>query len=235
MSTGDRALYNPSTPWLSTARTLLSVPSRLGELIGFSGGKPSSDADNLPISTSRRRPITPDLSKKYQGTTVVPNGIFFERLVPELRRKILVEVFGNLPIHIDLEYAHPPLPGMYPIHADFYSVETEVDPRDPAEPERWQWRSSVCHRNPPIESDNNKFFHALWTDQCLGSRGLACHIWPGEFPSKCRVSAMGWLRSCRQAYVMIYVDIGTTMLKSSAQICRGNRDPLLDEYVRDGQ
>ncbi|KAL6886365.1 hypothetical protein HDV57DRAFT_387809 [Trichoderma longibrachiatum] len=74
---------------------------------------------------------------------------------------------------------------------------------DDSRPKEWAWRSSVCHRNPPGRcrpgdevqpaEDYCRFGQSPWH--------LTCRHWPGEFPTKCLIGAMGWLCSCRQAYM----------------------------------
>lgn len=173
------------------------------------------------LPSQRRARLTPtpsceDLVASPSDATA--NSSFFTKLPLEIRRKILIEAFGGQTVHMDLVYDHPlVLPeedpvkeqdGLYrvPPHGNMVLVgqggpaESQSLRLDDSRPKEWAWRSSVCHRNspgcPPTKQiqpaeDYCRFGQTEWQRICL--------TWPGEFPTKCLIGAMGWLRSCRQA------------------------------------
>ncbi|KAM0457323.1 hypothetical protein ACHAO4_003121 [Trichoderma viride] len=175
------------------------------------------------LPSQRRTRLTPtpsceDLVASPSDATA--NSSFFTKLPLEIRRKILIEAFGGQTVHMDLVYDHPlVLPeedpvkeqdGLYrvPPHGNMVLVgqggpaESQSLRLDDSRPKEWAWRSSVCHRNspgcPPTKQiqpaeDYCRFGQTEWQRICL--------TWPGEFPTKCLIGAMGWLRSCRQAYI----------------------------------
>lgn len=60
------------------------------------------------------------------------------------------------------------------------------------------WFGCVCHRLP----GDDDFGACLVHDNCLEGRA-DCWAWDGNIPYKCWLGAMGWLLTCRQAYVQI--------------------------------
>lgn len=172
------------------------------------------------LPSQRRARLTPtpsceDLTSAPNAATA--NSSFFTKLPMEIRRKILMEAFGGQTVHMDLIYDHPLLPPEK--QADDSNREREprahgnmnvnVHPLtcsvnnlrlDDSQPKEWAWRSSVCHRNPPgyplgegvqAGEDYCRYGQTQWQ--------IRCSAWPGNFPTKCLIGAMGWLRSCRQA------------------------------------
>ncbi|KAH6995884.1 hypothetical protein BKA56DRAFT_472834 [Ilyonectria sp. MPI-CAGE-AT-0026] len=179
-----------------------------------------------PIPTlpkNRPRPITPTETSEEQreaGKPIARNGIFFEKLPAELRYKILVEAFGEQVVHMDLFYDHPfYLPGEVieltlsndyrPNHGGLNGNQNAKGGQSPLlvnrhRPKQWAWRSSVCHRDSPdaySRPPGRRVQPAQ--DRCrFGGRDRRyCESWPGEGPSKCFIGIMGWLLSCRQAYL----------------------------------
>ncbi|KAM0258608.1 hypothetical protein ACHAQJ_003779 [Trichoderma viride] len=178
------------------------------------------------LPSQRRAQLTPTPSHEnlIPSTNVATAGSsFFTKLPLEIRRKILIEAFGGQTVHMDLIYDHPLLPpedqpddsheepqkrrsrAHGNLNVNLNSVRCDIQNLrlDDSRPKEWTWRSSVCHRNPPASwrpgqgvqpaEDYCRFGQTQWQRTCL--------VWPGEFPTKCLVGAMGWLRSCRQAYV----------------------------------
>lgn len=176
----------------------------------------------LPTLPSQRRarltptPSCEDLVSASNAATA--NSSFFTRLPFEIRRKILIEAFGSQTVHMDLVYDHPLVPpeeqplrhrddiwrsqphGNMNLRFRGGSCDSQNLRLDDSRPKEWAWRSSVCHRNSPgcpptarvqPAEDYCRFGQTEWQRTCL--------TWPGEFPTKCLIGAMGWLRSCRQA------------------------------------
>ncbi|KAL7793043.1 hypothetical protein V8C37DRAFT_379108 [Trichoderma ceciliae] len=180
-----------------------------------------------PKLPSQRRALlspTPSHESLISSTNVATaNSSFFTTLPLEIRRKILIEAFGGQTVHMDLIYDHPPQPledqpeesqeerrliqgcshGNLNVNLNNSGCDIRNLRLDDSRPKEWTWRSSVCHRNPPAQcppgedvqpaEDYCRFGQSPWHRTCL--------VWPGEFPTKCLVGAMGWLRSCRQAYI----------------------------------
>ncbi|RFU76615.1 hypothetical protein TARUN_5641 [Trichoderma arundinaceum] len=186
--------------------------------------------DALPIPpppklpSERRAHLTPTPSRESlrpsTDVAATAESSFFTKLPLEIRRKILIEAFGGQTVHMDLIYDHPPLPreeqqskdsqtgrcrshGNLNINLNAGTCDIRNLRLDDSRPKEWAWRSSVCHRNLPVPcrpgqevqpgEDYCRFGQSPWH--------RTCSIWPGEFPTKCLVGAMGWLCSCRQAYV----------------------------------
>ena len=136
---------------------------------------------------------------------------FFQKLPPELRRRILREAFGNRTIHIYLGLNYPILAkkispqkpgsglaqhggGTAPL--DEWTDERRLENRDTSRPVAWHWWSCVCHRRDP----GGRLFVQPHQDFCLnGRRGSCCDLWPGKPPTNCQIGVTGWLRACRQA------------------------------------
>lgn len=183
----------------------------------------------LPIV--RPRLLTPSASMEdlsFSATNVTAQCAFFGRLPFEIRRRILVEAFGGHIVHMDLSFDHPELPideayfdgssENFPIHGnrhldDRKNCHMEVPQLrvDKSLPKEWIWRSSECHRRYPWkgrdelkERQVDRFTNAA-EDRCRfgGVWPRMCQWWSGDGPSKCCVGAMGWLLSCRQAYVFL--------------------------------
>ncbi|KAJ4854990.1 uncharacterized protein T069G_10548 [Trichoderma breve] len=198
------------------------------------------------LPSQRRGRLTPAPSHESliaASNAATANSSFFTKLPVEIRRKILIEAFGGQTIHMDLIYNHPPQPpeeqteemikknGRFRAHGNFnvnvHGVPT-CDERnlrlDDSQPKRWAWRSSVCHRNGPARcrpedevqpgEDYCRFGQSPWHAICL--------CWPGEFPTKCQVGAMGWLCSCRQAYLE-----GIDVLYSTNTIHTASKEMIL--------
>ncbi|PTB39381.1 uncharacterized protein TrAFT101_007825 [Trichoderma asperellum] len=182
---------------------------------------PAPPHPKLPSQRRARLTPTPSCDDFVSAANAATaNSFFFTKLPLEIRRKILIEAFGGRTVHMDLVYDHPLLPpeeGAFiledgtwrrPPHGNMNlrfqggSCDVQNLRLDDSRPKEWAWRSSVCHRNipgcPPTlrnqpAEDYCRFGQTEWQRVCL--------TWPGEFPTKCLIGAMGWLRSCRQAYV----------------------------------
>lgn len=179
----------------------------------------SHDTDEIPPLPFLPKPSSTGENATTQGvakTAPAPhNGIFFERLSPDLRRMILVEAFGDRVVHMDLRYDRPlrARPPRKIMHAGGVDVldQGHSPSRQMRKPRAWQWYSCVCHRDPV-------WFVELWhsakldvadmashpaMDSCLRRRPQACDSPPGDTGdmSRCFLGVIGWLMTCRQAYV----------------------------------
>lgn len=137
---------------------------------------------------------------------------YFALLPCELRDQILREAFGNRTLHIDLTYDFPlvrrarrPQVDHAEEHPSHCGLGHELA-RDASQPKGWQWFSCVCHRKKSYSEDELKqreyAMRRLRTieprdDQCLEGSMTECD--PGG--SACFIGVMGWLLSCRMAYV----------------------------------
>lgn len=171
--------------------------------------KPS--ADRPPYRPSLRRPLTP---VSPQDFTPQPSAcLFFSKLPANIRRAILIAAFGKRTVHIDLAFdyplipAHlaPPLhPGHKPNHAGIYRQQDDDGrPPRPRGSKAWRWGSSVCHRDMEWRPKRlARYKTGPWDDHCMeGGPTLVCtHRFGGTPPGSCRVGAIGFLLSCRQAY-----------------------------------
>lgn len=73
-----------------------------------SEGKTQQLRDPLPfLPIQRPQELTPPSSSGERAQSPLSNSGLFGILPYELRRKILVEAFGNRTLHVDLNYSHP--------------------------------------------------------------------------------------------------------------------------------
>lgn len=153
-----------------------------------------------------------------QDSNETANSDVFQRLPSDIRRLIMIEAFGNRVIHVDLRLvklggtfaADEPHHGCDPEHGFRKAGKTTPFSSSNAPPQ-WRWYGCVCHREPEWRMRHhtimNKSLSPPWFDTCLNARRddeeaesrLVCEEWSGQKPLKCRIGAMGWLRSCRQA------------------------------------
>lgn len=160
-------------------------------------GQPSGGTTSPPRRLDKRRRLT----ESHANSIACQNGPFFEKLPAEIRRQILIEAFGDRVVHIDVvrgatqnqdhsQHRH----GRWPSDN---SLQDRLD--------QWILRGSVCHRNPPYPGRLCDQVQPS-QDRCRFGRTPddACKLWPGDHPSKCAVGAMGWLISCRQAWVTCF-------------------------------
>ncbi|KAI5457176.1 hypothetical protein BGZ63DRAFT_84652 [Mariannaea sp. PMI_226] len=163
-----------------------------------------------------RHTLTRPVSRNA-ATRQAANDLFFGRLPPEIRYAIQLMAFGDRTLHMDLRFDHPfnliekrPYPA-WAIHARIHSQTMAGNShlRD-SQDMRWRWFGCVCHRYPPSGPPHLHLgrrrnypwghFREPDVDLCLEGSGL-CNEWPGEWPSKCQIGIMGWLLSCRNAYM----------------------------------
>ncbi|KFX96544.1 hypothetical protein V490_03297 [Pseudogymnoascus sp. VKM F-3557] len=151
-----------------------------------------------------------------QGILGKDENYLLHHLPFEVRRKILVLAFGEQTVHMDLQFRYPFEPPVkqreWGRHAgiDYYSERMDQE-EIKGERKEWRWFSCVCHRLPPDAArlPLGRRRHYLRTrtnigdpdtDRCLHGFGQ-CDKWPGDCPAKCLIGIMGWLRSCKQAYL----------------------------------
>ncbi|KAH7158338.1 hypothetical protein DER46DRAFT_508769, partial [Fusarium sp. MPI-SDFR-AT-0072] len=137
--------------------------------------------------------------------------------------KLLIHAFGNRTVHMDLVFTHPlrdPLNNEGSSYRStdpayrFCSTEaahlwpyTEKNlGLDRSRPKYWQWRGCVCHRLlPPEYKITVKFPHYAkpGDDQCCDGLGIHCCVWTRKHGrhDSCLIGAMGWILTCRQAWV----------------------------------
>jgi hypothetical protein len=179
------------------------------------------DASPPVLPDRRPRCITPLPSSTrpdsdYGGSS---NSQFFNLLPPEIRRHIYLAAFGNRTLHLDFEWRFPFRYGTG--HANLYGHAAE----DWSGELGWRWWSCVCHR--PYGSGKED---DLWRDKC----GIGSGWCPGGGSSsrnECFVGVMGWLLTCRRAYVRRARSCprhGVTL--NSFQVHRSNRFALRRQY-----
>lgn len=168
------------------------------------------------LPSERTHQLTPTPSHEalaFSSSGAVTESAFFQKLPVELRRSTLIEAFGGPVVQMDLNYDYPPSPhrsetadtdlqiAHCDMNMDWYGGKDGPQPRlDESQPKQWLWQSSVCHRNPPnppLPGHTVPPSHDLCR---IGQTGCnLCELWPGSFPLKCFIGAMGWLLTCRQA------------------------------------
>ncbi|KAH8899031.1 hypothetical protein GQ53DRAFT_363223 [Thozetella sp. PMI_491] len=172
-------------------------------------GNAQSPADSapppiVPAWTQRSRPLTPSSSDPdlVAATAAATAGsAFFQRLPPEIRRKVLVVAFGGRALHMSLEFGHPrqlirTFDGnqwqttRYMNPGEKWSPQ-ELHP-DPGESQAWQWRGCRCM--------NQLQMTGVYHQGCIP--GMArCWQHEADVPWYHQIGAMGWLLACRQAYM----------------------------------
>lgn len=128
-------------------------------------------------------PILPESHRDLCFDPLPSLSPFFQKLPLEIRRAIYLSAFGDRTLHVDLQYRHPFIPG--PGHAGLV-WRSEVF--DKSIPKAWLWWSCVCHRHECYPDD-------LFLDGY--NRGGHCNQPHDGY----YVGVIGWMMSCRQAYV----------------------------------
>lgn len=170
--------------------------------------------EGLPVLPSTRpRALTP--SPSSENLALEQASRFFREFPRELRWQILTLAFGNRAVHMDLSFVHPvavwrngdlPIVAHAGLHADTWQEPPAVK-WDTSVPKSWQWWGCVCHRPPPehLKSLTDRLYQVEpgpGADACRFGAPHNCKNWPGIYPLKCKIGAMGWLLSCRQALVI---------------------------------
>ncbi|CRK39393.1 hypothetical protein BN1708_001610 [Verticillium longisporum] len=199
----------------------------------------------LPPSAIRR-PLTPSsapgAAESAPAFAAQPSPFF--TLPFELRRQIFLYAFGRQTLHIDLAFRRPfaPAPLTTPekerphahIFCDHMYFHSGQGFRritvDKSSPKAWRWFGCVCHaRAADVGSFDPSLTEVvdLSTDGCLTGR-TDCDAWPGEWPGRCFVGVMGWLLSCRQAYVEgVHVLYSTNIIHISSNLLIQRPDAFL--------
>ncbi|CAK7201160.1 hypothetical protein SEUCBS139899_003863 [Sporothrix eucalyptigena] len=177
---------------------------------------PEPDMPYLPYP-----PIKLDNQSYEDGATLSP---FFGRLPFEIRRRILVYVFGDQTVHMHLRLERiprrrprrePPMVtfGMFNTTKPHGGVTADLDhmglwsdfllassdaARGGPRGWRWQWWGCVCHRSMPTRRIGE--IHGLWDDKCLLGEAEYCDMYGRIYPDRCMIGCMGWLLASRQAY-----------------------------------
>ena len=132
------------------------------------------------------------------------------RLPAELRERILIEAFGGRTIHVDFRF-RPPLQNLgvsgasisHPPLNRLPAIPRPRGKRDRADAAyAWRWFNCICHRTAPPGSVEY-YETAPCQDWCLEGDSCCCPFWPGTEPHKCRVGAIGFLLTCKRAYVNV--------------------------------
>lgn len=151
------------------------------------------------------------------------SSAFFQRLPLEIRRHILEAAFGDQTVHMHLSLERPLLRKHRPKQGTQSSSSSLAghgwhpgsSAWDVTARPYWVWRSSVCHfscsQHAPL-SDPSPAMNgwSIGKDYCV--EGWSC----GEpnAPGSCGIGAMGWLLTCRQAYIEGYAVLyGTNTLR----------------------
>lgn len=153
------------------------------------------------------------------ASAAASNSPFFQKLPLEIRRPILIEAFGDRTIHME-RITHN-VSALAAVAAATGSSLAELRGPDPTAQRRlrkvhWQWRGSVCHRAPEGSLRSwgieQSYLSQPFECPCLTSRGGASPDWVDKVPESCWLGVMGWLLSCRQAYVERSTRVFTTKL-----------------------
>lgn len=172
--------------------------------------KPNHSPPDAPPALPVVRPRS--LTATTPNATAFGASSFFQKLPIEIRRRILIEAFGESTLHLDLCLEHPPKKRSQGgnSHAKRHANTQLFRPsfRDASQRREWTWWSCVCHRSaasqtlhqyspglepPGYEPALDRCRDATWPH-------VSCDCYPGQVPDKCFVGSMGWLLVCRQAY-----------------------------------
>ncbi|CAH0050755.1 unnamed protein product [Clonostachys solani] len=188
-------------------RRLLETLRSLGNKSAPGQAHPPPPPPPPLLPTDRPRPNTPpDPSTPGQ----VDRLGTLSRLPAEICRQILTAAFGGRELHLDLRL----VPRHWrPLHgrtgesahgrgsAPWSGITPKFNPQDERE---WRWYGCVCHRQIPWRRPHS---HS-WPhhDACLVGEANLCSVYPpppGMPAGSCDyiIGALGWLRTCRQAYV----------------------------------
>ncbi|KAH7322893.1 hypothetical protein B0I35DRAFT_407314 [Stachybotrys elegans] len=203
--------------------------------------KPDPSADNadqepLPppfLPDPRPRSLTPPPSRGMPAQ----KSLLLAGLPAEIRRQILMQAFGGRVLHMNLIEEHPVVGGLASksnaqrqkrgsraasgLRVDFES------------PKRWVWSGCLCQRNhPPAASIKPEewtgHWVGPWADKCLETRVTHSVEPRSQWPQKYQIGIMGWLLSCRQAYLEgIDILYNTNMFQIQGRFLISTIDQLL--------
>lgn len=204
----------------SLGQWALSVVSRPSESLSQHErqGEPQDEIPPPPFLPAERAHQLENFRNQDPEVNATNTSAFFQRLPPDIRRLILIEAFGDRIVHVDLQFLDDAryLEGYNRVHGNepehFLQTLGKWTPFSSSNgPPQWRWYGCLCHREPERRVRGhaimNKSLSPPWFDTCLKSEGKGdvvktrrfCGEWSGEEPLKCRVGAIGWLRTCRQA------------------------------------
>ncbi|KAK2739956.1 hypothetical protein FQN57_006275 [Myotisia sp. PD_48] len=141
----------------------------------------------------RPRPITPVPCEP----SATANSRLFQRLSSDIRSLILIAAFGGSYVHFDLRLLFPPK-NKKKRGEGHARLRLHLDQDKPRE---WRWCGSVCHHivRPwpafPLPADG----YYSNRDHC--HEGKRSSQYPGGPNINCMIGALGWLLTCRQAYI----------------------------------
>ncbi|KAL4947316.1 hypothetical protein BDW69DRAFT_119004 [Aspergillus filifer] len=155
----------------------------------------------MPPQTS---PPCPPLSAKPCLSSATAKSAFFQRLPSEIRRCILLEAFGGRIIHFDFRLMYPRNESRLAqvSYCPCFGDESISLGRDTAKPLQWEWCNTVCNRETidtdciPTEHD----FLNKWYRYRKPWLPLYQSL-PDHMHDECTIGALGWLQTCRQAYI----------------------------------
>ena len=185
----------------------------------------------------------------------IANSPLFQRLPSEIRRLILIEAFGDRGLHVDLslEYpttqqhhhhhhskltSHEALTATEPLHANVHLLRDKHRHQHTNKPRRWEWWGCVCHRSMrswKTPADVLPWMDPPSEDSCRNPyQEQYCTYLPAKIPCTCNIGALGWLLTCRQAYVEgIDVLYGTNTLHiNKTYLCRSLPDLFPSTILR---
>ncbi len=186
---------------------------------GKGGRKNNGDVPPLPFLPAIRpsvltpSPSTVSLAQSAPPPSATTEPSFFDRFPFEIRRKILIEAFGDQVVHMHLtrdglewDLRQAPM-SKDPTRSPHERAPKPTQPKSKqskSKQDGWYWTGSVCHRASPT-SMRGYLGGNLSDCKCLGGRGDIdwCEFWPGVLPGKCSIGAMGWLLVSRQAFVFL--------------------------------
>lgn len=133
----------------------------------------------------------PQEQPKNDAATTRGTGPLFAILPAEIRRRILIEAFGDRTVHLDLSFRKG------------RGISSKA----------WRWNNCVCHSDKPGQCHSSRWaqrktpcgYHGAEYEKyqrdpmrCPGAdEATAPHA--GSCPKNCGVGASGWLLTCRQA------------------------------------
>ncbi|KAL4941576.1 hypothetical protein BDV06DRAFT_178101 [Aspergillus oleicola] len=158
-----------------------------------------------PMPTRTTQPCPP-LSAKPCLPSATAKSALFQHIPPEIRRIILIQAFGRRVIHFDLRLMFPqnePREALA-IHCPCVGDPSISLGRDTSKPLQWEWCVTICQRERletnciPTEHD----FFDKWKRYSTPWLSRPQHLpVPGHIPSECLIGALGWIQTCRQAYI----------------------------------
>lgn len=176
-----------------------------------------TDKNGLPRLPDTGLPLAADATRPSPVSSphATVESAFFQKLPSELRRRVLIAAFGARTVHMNLALETLPPKRERPqavleAHRRGQHRHAATPRRfngDDTLPQEWKWRSSVCH--------SGCFDHRYWTmeeaprgpaplereDDCLAGDASCDFFTDIPPPEGCFIGVLGWLFTCRQAYL----------------------------------